>query len=236
MKPGTLYLIPVTLGGDDIETVLPANVVNIARQLDIFIVENEKSARQFLSLIKPAKPIRELTLLTLNEHTGSKELPSLLMPLLQGHDVGVISEAGCPGIADPGADLVRLAHQKGIRIAPMVGPSSILLALMASGLDGQRFAFLGYLPSEKGERVQKLRELEKRSQQLQETQIFIEAPYRNQHMLQDIVDTCHANTRLCIACNISLDNELIVSKSITGWKKAELPDLHKQPTVFLLLS
>jgi len=235
LKPGTLYLIPVTLGGDDIETVLPANVVNTARQLDTFIVENEKSARQFLSLIKPAKPIRELTLLTLNEHTGNKELPSLLMPLLQGHDVGVISEAGCPGIADPGADLVRLAHHKGIRVAPLVGPSSILLALMASGLEGQRFAFLGYLPSEKGERVQKLRELEKRSQQLQETQIFIEAPYRNQHMLQDIVDTCHADTRLCIACNISLDNELIVSKSIADWKKGELPNLHRQPTVFLLL-
>jgi len=235
LKPGTLYLIPVTLGGDDIESVLPANVVDIARQLDTFIVENEKSARKFLSLIKPAKPIRELTLLTLNEHTGSKELPSLLIPLLQGLDVGVISEAGCPGIADPGADLVRLAHHKGIRVAPLVGPSSILLALMASGLDGQRFVFLGYLPTEKGERVQKLGELEKRSQQLQETQIFIEAPYRNQHMLQDIVDTCHANTRLCIACNISLDNELIVSKSIADWKKSEVPDLHRQPTVFLLL-
>lgn len=235
MKPGTLYLIPVTLGGSNLELVLPAQVVHIARQLDTFIVENEKTARQFLSLAKTARPIRELQLLTLNEHTASKELPSLLAPLMQGRDVGLISEAGCPGIADPGADLVRLAHQKNIRVVPLVGPSSILLSLMASGLNGQRFTFLGYLPAEKGERIQKIREIEKKSQQLQETQIFIEAPYRNQHLLQDLVNTCETRTRLCIACNISLDNELIASKSVAEWKKATLPDLHKQPTVFLLL-
>lgn len=235
MKPGTLYLIPVTLGGSSLELVLPAQVVHIARQLDTFIVENEKTARQFLTLAKTAKPIRELQLLTLNEHTASKELPSLLTPLMEGRDVGLISEAGCPGIADPGADLVRLAHQKNIRVVPLVGPSSILLSLMASGFNGQRFTFLGYLPAEKGERIQKIREIEKKSQQLQETQIFIEAPYRNQHLLQDLVNTCHTSTRLCIACNISLDNELIASKSVAEWKKATLPDLHKQPTVFLLL-
>jgi len=235
LRPGTLYLIPVTLGGNNIASVLPAHVVDTTRQLDTFIVENEKTARQFLSLVKMSKPIRELNLLTLNEHTESKELPALLEPLIHGHNVGVISEAGCPGIADPGADLVRLAHQKGIRVVPLVGPSSILLALMASGLNGQRFSFLGYLPTEKGERVQRLREVEKRSQQLQETQIFIEAPYRNQHVLQDVADTCHSSTRLCVACNISLDDELIISKSIADWKKSPLPDLHRQPTVFLLL-
>jgi len=233
---GTLYLVPVTLGGSNLEYALPANVIHTARQLDTFIVENEKTARQFLGMIKPAKPVREVNLLTLNEHTAEKELPQLLAPLLNGRDVGLISEAGCPGIADPGADLVRLAHRKGIRVVPLIGPSSILLALMASGMNGQRFTFLGYLPSEKNERIQKLREIEKKSQQFQETQIFIETPYRNQHMLQDIVDTCHAETRFCIATNLSLESELIVSKSIAEWKKSTLPDLHRQPTVFLLLS
>jgi 16S rRNA (cytidine1402-2'-O)-methyltransferase len=232
---GILYLVPVTLGGNNAEHVLPIDVIHTARQLDTFIVENEKTARQFLGMVKTAKPIRELNLLTLNEHTSEKELPPLLAPLLNGRDVGLISEAGCPGIADPGADLVRLAHKKGIRVIPLVGPSSILLALMASGLNGQRFTFLGYLPAEKNERIQKLGEIEKRSQQQQETQIFIETPYRNQHMLQDLVDTCHASTRLCIASNISLENELIASKTIGDWKKSVLPDLHRQPTVFLLL-
>ena len=217
------------------EYVLPANVIHTARKLDTFIVENEKTARQFLSMIKPNTPIRGLNLLTLNEHTAEKELPMLLAPLLSGRDVGLISDAGCPGIADPGADLVRLAHRKGIRVVPLVGPSSILLALMASGMNGQHFTFLGYLPVEKNERIQKIREIEKRSQQHQETQIFVEAPYRNQHMLQDIVDTCHADTKLCVAANISLEGELIISKSIADWKKSPLPDLHRQPTVFLLL-
>ncbi|HYD33237.1 MAG TPA: SAM-dependent methyltransferase [Methylophilaceae bacterium] len=235
MKSGTLYLIPVTLGGDNLDVVLPKQVVDVARQLDTFIVENEKTARHFLSLLKPAKPIRELSLLTLNEHTSTKELPDLLAPLLDGRDVGLMSEAGCPGIADPGADLVSLAHQKGVRVAPLVGPSSILLALMASGMNGQHFAFLGYIPSGKTERVQRLREIEKRSLVHHETQIFIEAPYRNQHLLQDILDSCQASTRLCIACNLSLKDELILSKTIAEWKKSPLPDLHKLPTIFLLL-
>lgn len=235
MSYGTLYLIPVTLGGDDLQAVLPAQVVEITRHLETFVVENEKSARQFLSLVKTAKPVRELVMLPLNEHTSEKDMPALLAPLLAGRDVGLLSEAGCPGIADPGADLVRLAHQKGVRVAPLIGPSSILLALMASGMNGQRFTFLGYLPAEKSGRIQKIREIEKRSQQLTETQIFIEAPYRNQHLLQDILDNCRPETRLGIACNITLENELIQSKSIADWKKTVLPELHKQPTVFLLL-
>lgn len=235
MSPGVLYLIPVTLGDDNIDRALPPEVVSIAQQLDTFVVENEKTARRFLGLIKTAKPVRELTLLTLNEHTLEKELPALLAPLLAGKDVGLMSEAGCPGIADPGAQLAALAHRKGIRVAPLVGPSSILLAIMASGFNGQRFAFLGYLPSDKAARVQKLKEIEKQSQKNQETQVFIETPYRNQHLLEDILANCAPATRLCIARNISLQNELIISKSIAEWKKGDLPDLHKEPTVFLIL-
>lgn len=235
MSPGVLYLIPVTLGDDNIAGALPLEVVSIAQQLDTFVVENEKTARRFLGLIKTAKPVRELTLFTLNEHTTAKELPALLAPLLAGKDVGLMSEAGCPGIADPGALLAAMAHRKGIRVAPLVGPSSILLALMASGFNGQRFTFLGYLPSDKAARVQKLREIEKQSQKNQETQIFIETPYRNQHLLEDILANSAPETRLCIARNISLQSELIISKSIAEWKKGELPDLHKEPTVFLIL-
>lgn len=236
MSLGTLYLIPVTLGDDAIGKALPPDVVAIAQRLETFVVENEKTARRFLGAIKPLKPVRELTLLTLNEHTTEKELPALLAPLLAGQDMGLMSEAGCPGIADPGAKLAALAHQKGIRVAPLVGPSSILLALMASGLDGQRFTFHGYLPSEKTARVQRLRELEQTSRKQRETQIFIETPYRNQYLLEDILATCQGETRLCVARNISLETELIASRRIAEWKSATLPDLHKQPTVFLLLA
>ena len=236
MKSGTLYLIPVTLGDDLIDKALPPDVVTLARRLDTFVVENEKTARRFLGAIKTAKPVRELTLLTLNEHTTDKELPALLAPLLAGQDIGLMSEAGCPGIADPGAQLAALAHRQGIRVAPLVGPSSILLALMASGLDGQRFTFLGYLPSEKAARVQKLREIEQLSRKNRETQLFIETPYRNQHLLQDILASCHAETRLCVASNVSLETESIRSQRIADWNKAPLPDLHKQLTVFLLLA
>ena len=235
MSAGTLYLIPVTLGDDAIGKALPPEVVGIARGLETFVVENEKTARRFLSVLGTEKPVRELTLLRLDEHTPPSELPALLAPLRAGRNVGLMSEAGCPGVADPGAQLVALAHNAGIRVAPLVGPSSILLALMASGLDGQRFTFLGYLPNEKAARIQKLKEIEQRSRSQHETQIFIEAPYRNQHLLQDIVDHCQPQTRLCIACNLSLPDELIASRAVSAWKKSPLPDLHRQPTVFLLL-
>ena len=236
MKLGTLYLIPVTLGDDNIAQVLPANVVATAQKLDTFVVETEKPARHFLSTIKTAKPVRELALHLLNEHTEDKALPDLLKPLLAGKDVGLMSDAGCPGVADPGARLVALAHQKGIRVVPLVGPSSILLALMASGLNGQQFAFLGYLPVDKTERANRLKEIEKRAQSHHETQIFIETPYRNMQMLEAILSTCHANTRLCIASQLSLPDEMIATKTISQWKQSTLPDLHKKPTVFLLLS
>jgi 16S rRNA (cytidine1402-2'-O)-methyltransferase len=233
---GTLYLLPVTLGDDGITGALPADVIELARKLDTFVVENEKTARRFLGQIKTIKPVRELVMLTLNEHTTDKELPALLAPLVAGKDVGLMSEAGCPGIADPGARLAALAHQKGIRVAPLVGPSSILLGLMASGFNGQRFTFLGYLPSGKNERIQQLKALERASQKSSETQIFIETPYRNQHMLEDIVANCLPQTRLCVACNLTTSNERIISKPISEWRRSDLPDLHKQPAVFLLLA
>lgn len=234
--PGTLYLLPVTLGDDQLTRALPADVIGLAQRLDTFVVENEKTARRFLGLIKTIKPVRELEMLLLNEHTDDKTLPALLAPLLAGKDVGLMSEAGCPGIADPGAKLAELAHRKGIRVVPLVGPSSILLGLMASGFNGQRFTFLGYLPSDKAERIKALKALEQTSQRLGETQIFIETPYRNQHMLEDILSHCLSQTRLCIASNVSLEQELIISRPIAEWRKSTLPDLHKQPTVFLLLA
>lgn len=238
MKPalGTLYLIPVTLGDDMVQHVIPDYVLNVARKLETFVVESEKSARHFLSTIKTLKPVRELNLHLLNEHTDMKVLPDLLAPLLAGQNMGLMSDAGCPAVADPGAQLVQLAHKKGIRVVPLVGPSSILLSLMASGLNGQQFAFLGYLPVEKLQRNQKLKEIEKRSASHKETQLFIETPYRNQAMLDAILQTCHAQTQLCIACDVSLDSEMIVTKSIASWKSSAPIDIHKRPCLFLMLA
>ncbi|MEE9330746.1 MAG: SAM-dependent methyltransferase [Methylophilaceae bacterium] len=233
---GTLYFIPVTLGADNISQVLPADVVSIAQQLDEFIVENQKVARHFLGAIKHKIPIREITLNTLNKHTSDKDVAKLLDSLLSGKDVGLMSDAGCPGIADPGAKVAALAHKKGVRIIPLVGPSSILLSLMASGLNGQRFTFLGYLAADKATRVKELKMIEHRSRPQKETQIFIETPFRNQHMLEDILNNCDSETALCVACNISLPDEYIVTKRVRAWKQAKLPDLHKKPTVFLLLA
>jgi 16S rRNA (cytidine1402-2'-O)-methyltransferase len=215
---------------------LPPDVIAFAQKLDTFVVESEKSARHFLSTIKTIKPVRELTLNVLNEHTADKDVSASLAPLLTGKNVGLMSDAGCPGVADPGAKLVELAHQKGINVVPFVGPSSILLSLMASGLNGQQFSFLGYLPVDKLARNNKLKEIERRSLLHKETLLFIETPYRNQHMLDAILSTCQPNTRLCVACDISLVRELILTKSIANWKKSPLPDLHKRPTVFLLLA
>lgn len=233
---GTLYFIPVTMGADNIHQVIPPDVVSIAQHLDEFIVENEKTARHFLGAIKHPKPIREIVFKTLNKRTEQKDIPKLLATLITGKDVGLMSEAGCPGIADPGAKLAALAHQKGIRVAPLVGPSSILLSLMASGLNGQRFTFLGYIAVDKAERIKTIKTIEQQSKKQQETQIFIETPFRNQHLVEDIVATCANETKLCIACNISLPDETIVTKSIHAWKQSKLPNLHKKPTVFLLLA
>lgn len=234
---GTLYLIPVPLAEDTLpQQVLPPEVLQRMHGLRHFIVENEKTARQYLAASGHPVPIRELTFEVLTKDTAPKKLPALLKPLQQGVDVGLMSEAGCPGIADPGAALAAVAHHKGIRVAPLIGPSSLLLALMASGLNGQRFTFLGYLPSDKAARLKTIKGIELDSRKQQATQLFIETPYRNPHMLEDLVATLQPQTKLCVACNVTSTEELILTKTVADWKKSPLPDLHKKPTVFLLLA
>ncbi|MDD5405062.1 MAG: SAM-dependent methyltransferase [Sulfuricella sp.] len=234
MGKGSLYLIPVPLGANsDINTVIPEQARRLAATLRTFIVEHPKTARQFLKQTGTAIPLQEIRTLRLDEHTHHEELEALLQPLLAGEDVGLLSEAGCPAVADPGANLVRLAHSRNIRVIPLVGPSSILLALMASGLNGQSFAFLGYLPAEKMARVKKIAEIELVSQRLNQTQIFIETPYRNNQLLQDLLETCDTETELCVASDLTLTSEQVMTKCIGEWKNAP-PDYNKRPTVFLL--
>ena len=235
-KLGTLYLIPCTLGDTPAEQVLPQHVINVARKLQHFVVEQPKSARQFLSALKSEQPIQSLHFATLNEHTAANELPALLAPLLAGHDVGIISEAGCPGIADPGADLVTLAHRNGIRVVPLVGPSSILLALMASGLNGQCFAFHGYLPIAETERNKTIAMLEIESAKRKQTQLFIETPYRNDKMFGALLTQCRPDTMLCVATDITLPSEQIQTFTIAKWKSQPVPQLNKRPSLFLLLA
>lgn len=232
---GTLYLIPCTLGDTPAEQVLPRHVIDVARRLRHFVVEHPKTARQFLSALKPEQPIQTLNFSSLNEHTDPGELAGLLAPLLAGHDVGLISEAGCPGVADPGADLVNLAHRKGIRVVPLVGPSSILLALMASGLNGQCFAFHGYLPIEDAERKAAIIALEAESIRRKQTQLFIETPYRNDKMFGALLAHCRPQTQLCIATDITLPGEQIRTRSVEQWKLQHPPLLNKRPSLFLLL-
>lgn len=232
---GTLFLIPCTLGDTPAENVLPRHVIEVARTLSYFVVEQPKTARQFLSTLKPEQPIQTLHFATLNEHTAVNELPELLAPLLAGHDVGIISEAGCPGIADPGADLVNLAHRNGIRVVPLVGPSSILLALMASGLNGQCFAFHGYLPIAEAERKKAISTLEAESIRRNQTQLFIETPYRNDRMFSALLAHCRPETLLCVATDITLPGEQIRTHSIVQWKSQPAPQLNKRQSMFLLL-
>ena len=236
MKTGTLYLIPCTLGDTPAAQVLPQHGIDIARKLRHFVVEQPKSARQFLGLLKPEQPIQSLSFATLNEHTEARELEGLLEPLLAGFDVGILSEAGCPGIADPGAELVGLAHRKGIRVVPLVGPSSILLALMASGLNGQCFAFHGYLPIDEAERSKALAALEAESAKRRQTQLFIETPYRNEKMYAALLACCRPKTLLCIATDLSLAGESVKTRSIAQWKLQAVPQLNKHPSIFLLLA
>jgi len=230
---GTLYLIPATLGDTDINTSIPEFVKDIINEIDEFIVENERTARRYLKKLGIKKPLNDLVLHPLNKHTSPGEIATYLDPIERGGNIGVISEAGCPAVADPGAEIVRLAHGKNIRVVPLVGPSSILLALMASGFNGQHFVFHGYLPKERGARIKKLRELEKDARQKNQTQIFMETPYRNQHLLEDIVKTCQNTTHLCIAVDITLPAEFIITQSIGVWKR-KLPAINKRPTVFLI--
>lgn len=233
-RTGALYLIPCTLGETPHQQVLPQHVIGIARRLRYFVVEQPKTARQFLSALKSEHPIQSLHIATLNEHTAPEDFAELLTPLLDGEDVGILSEAGCPGIADPGADLVSLAHRKGIRVIPLVGPSSILLALMASGLNGQCFAFHGYLPIEDAERSKAIMALEAESAKRKQTQLFIETPYRNEKMFHALLANCRPQTLLCIATDITLVSESIQTHSIAQWKSQPALQLNKRPSLFLL--
>ena len=231
---GTLYLIPAPLGDEgDLSTVLPEQVRLIALSLDTFVAENAKTARQVLKRYGIAKPLQEIAIATLDEHTPQDKIKELLAPLLAGKDLGLMSEAGCPAVADPGAQLVRLAHEKGIRVVPLVGPSSLLLALMGSGMNGQSFVFHGYLPANHEARVKKLAEIERESRSRRQTQLFIEAPYRNQQMLADILAVCRPETQLCLATDLTQASESIVTRLVGAWKKKP-PEIHKKPTIFLL--
>jgi len=228
-----LYLVPNVLSEGEWQNVLPAQVYPILSNTKYFIVENIRTARRFMKQVNREINIDECTFYELNKRTKSSELPAFLKPLDNGNDVAVISEAGCPGIADPGADVVQVAHKKGIKVVPVVGPSSIFLALMASGLNGQYFAFNGYLPIKPNERVKQIALLEKKVNNHNQTQIFIETPYRNNQLISDLLKICSAKTLLCIAANITGINEFIVTKTIYEWKN-KVPDLHKQPVIYLL--
>ena len=229
---GTIYLIPSTLGETSLEKVLPLYNTEIIKEIRYFVVEELKTARRFLKSCDKTIDIDELTFYELNEHSDIQNIEHLIIPATQGMNIGLISEAGCPAVADPGSELVALAHKKGIRVVPLVGPSSILLALMASGMNGQNFSFVGYLPM-KDERRKTIKNLESISKQKNQTQIFIETPYRNQQMFDDIIQTCNPETLLCVASNITASDEYIVTKPVKEWKHIKVP-LHKVPAIFLL--
>ncbi|WP_299117957.1 SAM-dependent methyltransferase [uncultured Winogradskyella sp.] len=234
MNPkGKLYLIPTRLGDNPPLEVLPLSIKKIIEQLDDYIVENEKTARRFIKRVVPNKSQPSLRLKVLNKYTQDSELNSFLDPCLNGISMGIISEAGCPAIADPGADIVSIAHELDIKVVPLVGPSSILLALMSSGMNGQSFAFNGYLPIDKQERKQQIKLLEKRSLELNQSQLFIETPYRNNQMLSDLATTLNQNTKVCVACDLTLPTEYIKTKSAKAWK-SNTEDFHKRPAMFII--
>lgn len=228
-----LYLLPVTLGDTPVDKVLPAYNREVIRGIKHFIVEDVRSARRFLKKVDAEINIDELTFYPLNKHTSAEEVSGYLKPLEGGAPMGVISEAGCPAVADPGADVVAIAQRKNLRVVPLVGPSSILLSVMGAGFNGQSFAFHGYLPIEPGERTKRLKELESRIYTESQTQLFIETPYRNNKMAEEILRTCRPQTKLCIAANLTCDGEYIRTKSVKEWK-GKLPDLNKIPCIFLL--
>lgn len=228
-----LYLVPNVLSEGNWQHVLPARVYDVITGTRCYIVENLRTARRFIRQVNRDIVIDDLVFFELNKHTEASAIPGFLEPLGRGENIAVISEAGCPGVADPGADVVAIAHQKGYKVVPLVGPSSILLALMASGLNGQNFAFNGYLPVNSHERMKTLAQLEKKAVAEKQTQIFIETPYRNNSLTNDILKSCSPSTLLCIAANITAENELIATKPVAQWKKG-IPDLHKQPVVFLI--
>ena len=247
--PGTLYLIPNTLGPTEaaphaLSHVLPEQVQDIASKLDYFVAENAKTARAFLKLVAIdhplARPLQEIRIAELNVNTPPQALAALLAPLLDGQDAGLVSEAGVPAVADPGADLVRLAHQHGVPVRPLVGPSSLLLAVMASGLNGQSFAFNGYLPTDAAQRTKRIQQLEQRARSEKQTQLLIETPYRNGAMLEALVASCQPQTLICVATDLSLATETVRTQTAAKWKvqlaAGKAPDFHKKPTVFLFLA
>jgi len=229
----TLFLIPCSLGETSFDRILPAHNTEIVSALKHFIVEDIRSARRFLKKANPAIVIDDLTFYVLNQHTSAAEISTFIQPMKLGNDIGVISEAGCPAIADPGADVVAIAQSQGFKVVPLVGPSSILLALMASGFNGQSFAFVGYLPVQPADRVKALKKLESRIYSENQSQLFIETPYRNMKMVEEILSTCQPTTKLCIAADITLETEFIVTKTVKAWK-GNVPDLSKRPTLFIL--
>jgi 16S rRNA (cytidine1402-2'-O)-methyltransferase len=230
---GKLYLIPTTLGESNAEEVLPILVKRVIETVDHYIVENEKTARKSIKAVYPEKVQASLILSTLNKHTDVTEHNEMLIPCLNGINIGLMSEAGCPGVADPGAAIVKLAHEKGIQVVPLVGPSSILLAMMASGMNGQSFAFNGYLPIDKSEKKSALKNYEKLSQDKNQSQLFIETPYRNNKLMEDLLQTLQPNTHLCIAADITLPTEYIKTFRVNDWKKVKI-DLHNRPTIFII--
>lgn len=241
-EKGKLYLIPTTLGDtsnselakqSEPMDVLPQTVKRAIDFIDTYIVENEKTARRFVKSINPEKVQSNLKLSTLNKYTDKSEHFAMIKPCLDGHNIGLMSEAGCPGVADPGAVIVKLAHENGIQVIPLVGPSSILLAIMASGMNGQSFAFNGYLPIDKSEKKSALKNLEKLSGDKNQSQLFIETPYRNNKMLEDILQAINPSTYLCIACDITLPTEYIKTMRASEWKKAKI-DLHNRPAIFII--
>jgi len=227
-----LFLIPIPMGESDLQSVIPDNVLQTIKSVKIFIVENIRTTRRYLKSIDKSINIDELSFFEINKRTNSQELHNFFVSNKKS-DIGVVSEAGCPGIADPGADVVKLAHKYNMQVVPMVGPSSILMALIASGMNGQNFAFNGYLPVKPAERIKKIKQLEQRSQNENQTQIFIETPYRNMAMFNDLLKNCMPQTRICIASDISTGSEYIKTKTVAEWKKQTI-DLSKRPTVFLI--
>ena len=233
MKQATLYLIPVTLGETEHSQVLPVYNREVILSLKHFIVENVRTARRFLKKAEPSIVIDDLIFTELNEHTSPEEISGMLAPMDAGESVGVMSEAGCPAIADPGADVVAIAQRKGYDVVPLVGPSSILMSLMASGFNGQSFAFHGYLPVEAAKRTERIKTLESRIYSEHTTQIFIETPYRNEKLLDELIRICRPTTRLCVACNITCEDEFIKTRPVKEWVKKQ-PDLKKKPAIFLI--
>ena len=232
---GKLYLIPNSLGSDDLNSILPQGNFSIIKSIKTFIVEDLRTARRFLSKAGHAGKIDELDFFVLNEHTNTNEISDYLETSKLGKDIGLLSDAGVPCVADPGADIVILAQNSGIQVVPLVGPSSILMGLMASGFNGQNFAFVGYLPKEQNLRNRRIKELESRAYSEDQTQLFIETPYRNNQMFESLLGQCNPETRICVACDISLTSEYIVTKSIKDWKRLkQKPDLKKRNTMFLL--